>query len=49
MKFEDKLKVSIALISLILIITLAFYFTVYMYKDCKKVGHTTLYCLLNLK
>lgn len=21
---------------------------IYMYKDCKKVGHSTIYCILNL-
>lgn len=32
----------------LIIIGVIMYFTIpYMYKDCKKVGHTTLYCVLD--
>lgn len=49
MKFEDIPKVTGAIILIVVMVYALFYFATYKYRDCKKVGHTTLYCLMDLK
>lgn len=43
-----KYNVSILLLyilTIIVVLAVGIYITVYRYHDCRKVGHTTLYCL----
>lgn len=48
MDFEDTLKFIGGVILAIIILIAAIYFIHYKFTDCKKVGHTTLYCLMDL-
>ncbi len=48
MDFEHVLKFIGGIVLIIIILTSAIYFMHYKFTDCKKVGHTTLYCLMDL-
>lgn len=45
MDFEDKAKIIAGSIVLITTVIYSIWWIHYYYKDCKKVGHTTLYCI----
>lgn len=48
MKFEEKAQLFGLLAFGVLVIFVAYKIEQYKFRDCKKVGHTSLYCFLNM-
>lgn len=43
----DGLKMIVFLLTIVLMIGSAIWWEIYKFQDCKKVGHSTLYCLFS--
>ncbi len=42
------MKIIASLVVIFVLSTIGFFIEYYKYSDCKKVGHTSLYCVLNM-
>jgi competence protein ComGC len=45
MTFDEQTTLAACIVVMIIIACTFFFWLPYLYKDCKKVGHTTLYCI----
>lgn len=48
MNKKDLITHIICLLILIFMLSMGFFVAIYNYQDCQKVGHSNLYCVLNL-